>query len=134
MINHYLAASLMAIFSTIAIADESLLTPWDMPQQAIDEMTSDITDYNKCMMQSRLNANKTRKDAAQNADEILQSCEPKLDELKELLTANNVNPGLTEGMARSLRSKAARQLMGQAMNNMAAQAAAMENVEKSKQQ
>jgi len=134
MIKHYLVAGSMVVFSTFAMAEESILTPWDMPQQAIDQMTSDITDYNKCMMQSRLNANKTGKDATQNADEILQSCEPKLDEMKELLTANNVNPGLTEGMARSLRSKAARQLMGQAMNNMAAQAAAMENAEKNKQQ
>ena len=134
MIKHYLAAGSLALFSTFAMAEESILTPWDMPQEAINEMTTNITAYNKCMMQSRLNANKTGKDATKNADEILQSCEPKLDELKELLTANNVNPGLTEGMARSLRSKAARQLMGQAMNNMAAQAAAMENVEKSKQQ
>lgn len=134
MIKHYLAVGSLALFSTFAMAEESILTPWDMPQEAVNEMTTNITAYNKCMMQSRLNANKTGKDATQNADEILQSCEPKLDELKELLTANNVNPGLTEGMARSLRSKAARQLMGQAMNNMAAQAAAMENVEKSKQQ
>ena len=134
MIKHYLAAGSLAIFSTLAIAEESILTPWDMPQEAINEMTSNITAYNKCMMESRLNASKTGNSATQNADDILQSCEPKLDELKELLTANNVNPGLTEGMARSLRSKAARQLMGQTMNNMAAQAAAMENIEKSKKQ
>ena len=127
MIKHYLAAGSLAIFSTLAIAEESILTP-------INEMTSNITAYNKCMMESRLNASKTGNSATQNADDILQSCEPKLDELKELLTANNVNPGLTEGMARSLRSKAARQLMGQTMNNLAAQAAAMENVEKSKKQ
>ena len=134
MIKHYLAAGSLAIFSTLAIAEESILTPWDMPQEAINEMTSNITAYNKCMMESRLNASKTGNSATQNADDILQSCEPKLDELNEVLTANNVNPGLTEGMARSLRSKAARQLMGQTMNNLAAQAAAMENVEKSKKQ
>lgn len=134
MIKHYLAAGSLAVFCSVVMAEESMLTPGDMPQKAINEMTSNITAYNKCMMESRLNASKTGKDATQNADDILQSCEPKLDELKELLTNNNVNPGLTEGMARSLRSKAARQLMGQAMNNMAAQAAAMENVEKSKQQ
>lgn len=133
MIKHYLAAGSLAIFSTFAFAEESILTPWEMPEEAINEMTSNITAYNKCMMESRLNANKTGKAATQNADDILQTCEPKLDELKELLTANDVNPGLTEGMTRSLRSKAARQLMGQAMNNMAAQAAALENVEKSKQ-
>ncbi len=111
-----------------------MLTPGDMPQEAINEMTNNITAYNKCMMESRLKTSKSGKDATQNADEILQSCEPRLDELKQLLTDNNVNPGLTEGMARNLRSKAARQLMGQAMNNMAAQAAAMENAEKNKQQ
>jgi hypothetical protein len=134
MIKHYLAAGSLALFSTFAMAEESILTPWEMPQEAVNEMTTNITAYNKCMMQSRLNANKSGQEVTQNADDILQSCEPQLDELKELLTANNVNPGLTEGMARSLRSKAARQLMGQAMNNMAAQAAAMENMEKSQQQ
>ena len=134
MLKHYLVAGSMAVFSTFAMAEESILTPWDMPQESINEMTSNITAYNKCMMESRLNASKTGKSATQTAGDILQSFEPKLDELKELLTANNVNPGLTEGMARSLRSKAARQLMGQTMNNMAAQAAAMENVEKSKKQ
>ena len=134
MLKHYLVAGSMAVFSTFAMAEESILTPWDMPQESINEMTSNITAYNECMMESRLNASKTGKSATQTAGDILQSCEPKLDELKELLTANNVNPGLTEGMARSLRSKAARQLMGQTMNNMAAQAAAMENVEKSKKQ
>lgn len=134
MLKHYLVAGSVAVFSTFAMAEESILTPWDMPQESINEMTSNITAYNKCMMESRLNASKTGKSATQTSGDILQSCEPKLDELKELLTANNVNPGLTEGMARSLRSKAARQLMGQTMNNMAAQAAAMENVEKSKKQ
>ncbi|AFI84850.1 hypothetical protein Q7A_2034 [Methylophaga nitratireducenticrescens] len=133
MIKHYLVAGSLALFSTLATAEQSMLTPWDMPQNAIHQMTNNITAYNKCMMESRLNANKTSKAATQNADDILHSCDPKLDELKELLTANDVNPGLVEGMARSLRSKAARKLMGQAMNNMAAQAAALENVEKSNQ-
>ncbi|MDO8826564.1 hypothetical protein [Methylophaga sp.] len=134
MIKHYLAAGSLAILCSAVMAEESMLTPGDMPQEAINEMTNNITAYNKCMMESRLNANKSGQDATQNADDILQSCEPKLDELKQLLTDNNVNPGLTEGMARTLRSKAARQLMGQAMNNMAAQAAAMENMQKSQQQ
>ncbi|ODN67495.1 MULTISPECIES: hypothetical protein [Methylophaga] len=134
MIKHYLAAGSLAVLCSAVMAEESMLTPGDMPQEAINEMTNNITAYNKCMMESRLNANKSGQDATQNADDILQSCEPQLDELKQLLTDNNVNPGLTEGMARTLRSKAARQLMGQAMNNMAAQAAAMENMEKSQQQ
>lgn len=133
MIKHYLVAGSLAVLCSAVMAEESMLTPGEMPQEAINEMTNHITGYNKCMMESRLNANKSGKDATQNADDILQSCEPKLDELKQLLSDNNVNPGLTEGMARNLRSKAARQLMGQAMNNMAAQAAAMENMEKQKQ-
>ncbi len=134
MIKHYLVAGSLAVLSTFVMAEESILAPGDMPDKAINEMTNHITAYNKCMMESRLNSSKTRKGVTQSADDILQSCEPKLDELKELLTANNVNPGLVEGMARTLRSKAARQLMGQAMNNMAAQAAAFENAEKNKQQ
>lgn len=130
MIKYYLATASLVALCSAAIADESLLTPGDMPQEAITEMTMTITTYNKCMMESRLNTNTNGRDAMQNADDILQSCETKLDELKQLLTDNNVNPGLTEGMAKTLRSKAARQLMGQAMNNMAAQAAALESVEK----
>ena len=99
---------------------------------ALVEMTTNITAYNQCMMQSRLSVSQNNQDAIQSADDILQSCEPKLDDLKQLLTDNNVNPGLTEGMAKTLRSKAARQLMAQTMNNMAAQAAAMDNIESNK--
>lgn len=133
MLKHYLLTGSLIFFCSNAMAEESMLTPGDMPEEAINEMTNHITAYNKCMMESRLRSNQNGKDATQNADEILQSCEPTLEELKQLLADNNVNPGLTEGMARKLRSKAARQLMGQAMNNMAAQAAAMENAEKRQQ-
>ena len=67
MLKHYLVAGSMAVFSTFAMAEESILTPWDMPQESINEMTSNITAYNKCMMESRLNASKTGKSATQTA-------------------------------------------------------------------
>ena len=61
-------------------------------------------------------------------------CENHLDELKTHLTSNGVESSLVEGMAKSMRSKAARQLMTKTMNNYAAQAAAMANAEKLKEQ
>lgn len=129
MIKHYLIAGTFAICSTSLIADETIITPGDMPQEAINKMMENVTSYNKCMMTSRLEASQQGMDIRHSADAILQSCEAGLDELKLLLTENEVNPALVEGMAKSLRSKAAKQLMNRAMSNMAAQAAALESVE-----
>src|SRR5690554_8105872 len=89
MIKHYLVAGTLAICSTSLMAEESMLTPADMPQEAINEMVENITDYNKCMMASRLKANQNGLDARQNADDILQSCETTLGELKLLLAEND---------------------------------------------
>lgn len=128
MIKHYLIAGTIAICSTTLMADETIVTPGDMPEEAINKMMENVTNYNKCTMTSRFEASESGMDVRHSADTVLQNCEAGLDELKQLLTENNVNPALVEGMAKSLRSKAAKQLMNRAMSDMAAQAAALEPV------
>lgn len=125
--------TLLAALSSPVLA-EDVVSPADMSPEAQHKMFEMVTDYNKCMMQNRLQMNQSGKDAQSSAQDILQSCENHLDELKVYLTDNHINHALAEGMAKKLRSRAARQLMNRTMNNLAAQAAAMENAEKMQQQ
>lgn len=112
---------------------EANKTPGDMPAEAQQAMSGHLMDYNKCMMESRLSTSKSGKDAQQHADEIMAGCETHLDSLGELLAANEVDANLTEGMKKSMRSRAARQLMARTMNNLAAQAAAASNADEMQQ-
>lgn len=118
--------------SLSAVAEQSLITPGDMSDDAQHKMFEISMDYNKCMMQSRLDASAQQRQVQEAANEILNKCETHLDELNELLTANNVNHDLVIGMTKKLRSRGARELMTKSMNNMAAQASAVINAEKIK--
>ncbi|MDT8370667.1 MAG: hypothetical protein RQ783_01590 [Gammaproteobacteria bacterium] len=118
--------------SLSAVAEESLITPADMSDDAQHKMFEISMDYNKCMMQSRLDASAQQRQVQEAANEILNKCETHLDELNELLTANNVNHDLVVGITKKLRSRGARELMTKSMNNMAAQASAVINAEKIK--
>lgn len=118
--------------SLSAVAEETLITPGDMSEDAQHKMFEISMDYNKCMMQSRLDASTQQRQVQEAANEILTKCETHLDELNELLTANNVNHDLVIGMTKKLRSRGARELMTKSMNNMAAQASAVINAEKIK--
>lgn len=128
-----LVSALLLSASSLVFAQE-YVTPADMPEEAQTKMYSLLTDYNKCMMQGHLTSNYKGDNPQAAAESILQSCETNLDELKQHLSSNNVEPSLVEGMAKSMRSKAARQLMTKTMNNYAAQASAMVNAEKIKEQ
>ncbi len=129
----FLISALLLSASSVVFAQE-YVTPADMSDEAQTKMYSILTDYNKCMMQGHLKISHKAETPQQAAEEVMQSCESHLDELKSHLTSNGVEKGLVEGMAKSMRSKAARQLMTKTMNNYAAQAAAMANAEKLKQQ
>ncbi|EGL55274.1 MAG: hypothetical protein VX829_13520 [Pseudomonadota bacterium] len=129
----FLISALLLSASSAVIAQE-YVTPADMPEAAQTKMYSILTDYNKCMMQGHLHSNHTAENPQKAAEAVMQSCENHLDELKTHLTSNGVESSLVEGMAKSMRSKAARQLMTKTMNNYAAQAAAMANAEKLKEQ
>ncbi len=122
--------ALTASFS--AVAEESMRTPADMSEDAQHKMFEINMDYNKCMMQSRLDASAQQRQVQEAANEILTKCETHLDELDAFLTANDVNPDLIVGMTKKLRSRGARELMTKSMNNMAAQASAVINAEKIK--
>lgn len=115
-----------------SVDEESLITPGDLPEEAQKVMYQTIFDYNQCMMASRLKANQNGQSVQQAANEIMSSCETHMDELKTHLLANNVNEALVMGMTKSMRGRAARKLMTQGMNQMAAQAMAVENAEKMK--
>lgn len=111
-------------------AEESMITPADMSEEAQNAMYVTITDYNKCMMKNRLEYHQKGIRVANVADKTLQACEPHLEQMKAVLEANNVNTGLTKKMVHSMRSRAARKLMAAVMQSMAGQAAAMANTPK----
>ncbi|OUR86423.1 hypothetical protein A9Q92_05900 [Methylophaga sp. 42_8_T64] len=113
--------------SSSVIAEENLITPADMPEAAQTEMYNAITGFNKCMMKNRLEYHQQGIRVANVADKTLQACEPHLDTLSEVLTANNVNVGLNKSMVHSMRSRAARKLMAAVMQSVAGQAAAAAN-------
>jgi len=127
-----LLALLTASFTVTA--EETLVTPADMSEQAQHKMFGISMDYNKCMMQSRLDASAQQRQVQEAANDILNKCETHLDELNLLLTENNVNADLVVGMTKKMRSRAARELMTKSMNNMAAQASAVINAEKIKEE
>jgi hypothetical protein len=121
-------AALLAV-STMAVAKD-YVTPADLSADASDKMYSILTHYNSCMMQSRLKPMEEVKSGQDLANKIMQGCETHLDSLKTHLNENNVEPTLVEGMAKKMRSRAARKLMTDTMNNLAAQANAASNAEK----
>jgi hypothetical protein len=126
------SAAILA-FSSMAMAQD-YITPADLSVEQSNEMYSMITEYNSCMMNSRLQAHPEITSGQAAANQIMESCETHLDKLKLYLTENNVEPSLVEGMAKTMRSRAARKMMTQTMNNMAAQAQAAGNAEKMKQE
>lgn len=113
--------------SVLAEEEGNLITPADIPEAAQTEMYAAITDYNKCMMQNRLEYHQQGIQIASVADKTLKKCEPHLDSLAEILAANNVNEGLQKRMVSTMRSRAAQQLMGAMMQSLAGQAAAAAN-------
>lgn len=124
-------AALMTV-SSLAVAKD-YVTPADLSADASDKMYTILTQYNSCMMQSRLKPMEEVKSGQDLANKIMQGCETHLDELKVHLTDNDVEPALVEGMAKKMRSRAARKLMTDTMNNLAAQANAAGNAEKKQQ-
>lgn len=126
------SAAILA-FSSIVVAQD-YITPADLNEEQSNQMYSLITQYNSCMMNSRLQAHPEITSGQAAANEIMQSCETHLDTLKVHLTENNVEPTLVEGMAKTMRSRAARKMMTQTMNNLAAQAQAAGNAEKMQQE
>jgi hypothetical protein len=113
-------------------AEESLITPGDLPEEAQKVMYQTIFDYNQCMMASRLASTQNGQAVQQAANDIMASCETHMDDLEAHLLANNVNEALVMGMTKSMRGRAARKLMTQGMNQMAAQAMAAESAKQMK--
>ena len=108
---------------------ESMNSPSEMPEKEQDKMFHAMADYNKCMMQNRLEYQQQGNLRAETmAEKTLFACDPLLDDLKAILVANNINPALREGMVRKMRSRAARKLIGSLMQSMAGQAMAAENI------
>jgi len=111
------------------VTEQSLITPADISEEAQNVMYQTIFEYNQCMMLSSLNASQQIQQVQQTADDIMSSCETHMDSLEAHLLAHNVNESLVIGMTKKMRSRAARKLMTQGMNQMAAQAAASANAE-----
>jgi hypothetical protein len=120
----------IALSSSVLAAEEesNLITPADMPEAAQTEMYAAIGEYNKCMMQNRLEYHQQGIQIASVADKTLTACEPHLDTLAEVLAANNVNEGLQKNMVNTMRSRGAQKLMAAMMQSLAGQAAAAANV------
>lgn len=108
--------------------EESMITPVDMSEEAQNKMYVAIADYNKCMMQNRLEYHQQGVKIVDVADKTLAACEPHLDVLADVLAENNVNQGLAKKMVHTMRSRAARKLMSAMMQSIAGQSAAMSNV------
>ena len=88
-----------AVINDKATTDESIsmILPVDMPEEAQDEMHASIMEYNKCMMQNRLEYHQQGNDAEQVASKTLAACESNLDALATTLLANDVNEGVRKG-------------------------------------
>jgi len=105
----------------------SMITPADMSEEAQKEMYAKIIDYNKCMMKNRTEYHEPGVRPETVADKTLKACDARLDELKVVLATNNVNHDLSEGMAKTIRQRAARKLMSNIMTLMAGEASVVNN-------
>jgi len=108
-------------------AEVNMITPADMSEQAQNEMYGAMVEYNKCVILNRPEYHQPGAKIVEVADKTLAECEIHLDTLKEVLTKNNVNEGLREGMVKTIRTRSARKLMSILMQSMVGQAAAAEN-------
>ncbi len=95
--------------------DVSMITPADMSEEAQQAMYDSMVKYNKCMMEDRPQYHQENLKAEEVADQTLQECQPNLDALKAVLTSNNVNVDLREGMVKTVRQRTARKLMSAVM-------------------
>ncbi len=129
-----LLLSTVLVLSTSAFAEESLITPADLSDADLNKMYEHHMNYNRCMMQARLSTSSSGQQVQMEANKILESCEPHLEELKTHLLDKNVNEGLAIGMTKKMRSRGARDLMTKGMNQMAQQASAVINAEEIKAQ
>lgn len=120
------------LMTSTAYAEENLTTPADLPEAEQNKIFEYHTEYNRCMMNSRLEASSAGENVKEQANKILLGCEDKLEDLKALLISNNVNENLAIGMTKKMRSRAARQLMTKSMNQMAQQAQAVIKAEQIK--
>ena len=111
--------------SSMAMADD-LITPADLSHEAQEKMFTMVSEYNRCMLMTEPKNAKDVKTVQDYAQALMDQCESHMQSLKTFLSEQHVNEPLIEGMSKTLRSKAARQLMTRSMNNMAAQAAAAE--------
>lgn len=109
----------MLLLGSAAFAEST--NPGDMSVDAQQRMYEIIAEYNQCMMHSMAGEQRPEQSGQEHANEILLACEAHLDGLKSHLAANNVADNLAAGMSNAFRSRAARQLMTQTMNSMAAQ-------------
>lgn len=100
-------------------ADTNMTTPADMPEDARQKMYASMAEYNKCMMHDKVEYHQANADVKEITGKAMQICEPKLNDLEAILTANHVNEGLREGMARAVQQRAIRQLMGALMQSQA---------------
>lgn len=99
--------------------DESMITPADMPEEAQQAMYTSMMEYNKCMMQDKPEYHQQNLRTEDIASQTLEACEPNLDTLKAVLTANNVNVDLREGMIKTVRQRSTRKLMSAVMQSQA---------------
>lgn len=120
--------------SATVVADDHNKTPGDLSEEQRVKMSELVTAYNQCMMQGRLANSREGMMVQERANEVMQSCESDLDKFSAFLAENDINEQLAQGMAKRMRSRAARQLMTNRMNSMAEQAQAAENAEKSNSQ
>lgn len=125
-----LSFAAMLSLSAVAVADHHNKTPGDLSESQLQQMSELVTAYNQCMMQGRLANSREGMVVQENANKILQACESDLDKFSAFLTKHDINEQLAMGMTKRMRSRAARQLMTNRMNNLAEQAQAAENAEK----
>lgn len=100
-------------------AELNLTSPADMPEEARNDMFNAMIAYRKCMSTDKPEYHQQDVRPEAIAETTLFACDPHLDDLKAVLTTNNVNAALTEGMVRKTRSKAARKLIGSIMQAQA---------------
>jgi len=110
-----LLASLLIVVACdrdMANEEETIIKPEDISSAAQEAMFQMVFDYNQCMVECRLLAQQEpEEEARRSANNMMDTCEVHIDELKVHLLAHKVDESLVMEMTKQIRSRAARKLL-----------------------
>jgi len=102
---------LVLFFACTAVAESTARSPGDMTVEERAAMMTATQAYNACVFKRALERAHSNPDIRVVADEALGHCESALEALRAVIRAGRFPEQFAQGFARSMRDRAARNLL-----------------------